>query len=221
MAIGGAIRSTEPERFAENVVGALLGPNPFVGFTGRDVFRVLQWIGEHALTQPRAVLEQQAALVRELIRVLAWRSTLAPETGDRRFQDPTWSTNPLYRGWMQGYLAWRRSLDALVDSMGLSSADTARTHFVVSLLTEAIAPTNFLLGNPAALKKALETGGASLGRGLGNLLRDVAENGGMPAQVDKSAFEVGKTLAVSPGAVVLRTDVLELIQYAPASGDVY
>src|SRR4029450_11405022 len=73
----------------------------------------------------------------------------------------------------------------------------------------------------AALKKALETGGASLGRGLINLLRDAATNGGMPAQVDKSAFEVGKNLAVSPGAVVFRSEVLELIQYSPASADVY
>src|SRR5262245_43391371 len=213
--------ATTREAFTDNVVGALLGPNPFVGFTGRDVFRVLKWIGEHAVTQPRAMIEQQAALVRELIGVLAGRSTLAPEPGDRRFQDPTWSTNRLYRGWMQAYLAWRGSLSALVDSMGLSPADTARTHFIMGLLTEAVAPTNSFLGNPAALKKALETGGVSLGRGLGNLLNDVATNGGMPARVDRSAFEVGKTLAVSPGAVVLRTDVLELIQYAPASAGVY
>jgi polyhydroxyalkanoate synthase len=212
---------TERDGFAENVIGALLGPNPFVGITAQDVFRALQWIGEHALTQPKAVMEQQAALVRELIGVLAGRSTLAPEAGDRRFQDPTWSDNRLYRGWMQGYLAWRRSLSALVDSMGLSSVDNARTQFIVALLTEAMAPTNFAFGNPAALKKALETGGTSLGRGLGNLLRDIATNGGMPAQVDKSAFQVGKSLAVSPGAVVFRTEVLELIQYAPETTEVY
>jgi polyhydroxyalkanoate synthase len=212
---------TERERFAETVVGALLGPNPFVGFTGQDVLRVLQEIGEHALTQPRAVMEQQAALVRELIAVLAGGSPLTPEPGDRRFQDPTWNTNPLYRASLQGYLAWRGSLQALVDTMRLPPATTARAHFVVALLTEALAPTNSLLGNPAALKKALETGGGSLRRGLTNLLSDVATNGGMPAQVDKSAFEVGKNLAVTPGAVVFRTDVFELIQYAPASPEVY
>src|SRR5262249_57701448 len=139
--------------------------------------------------------------------------------GDRRFQDPTWSTSPLYRAWMQGYLAWCRSLHGFVDTMGLAPTDTTRAHFVVALLTEAVAPTNSLLGNPAALKKALETGGASLGRGLRNLLGDVATNGGMPAQVDKSAFEVGKNLAVSAGAVVFRTDVLQPIQYAPASAE--
>src|SRR4029450_14141948 len=82
-------------------------------------------------------------------------------------------------------------------------------------------PPNFLLGNPAALKTALDTGGASLGRGLVNLLRDAATNGGMPTQVDKSSFQVGKSLATSPGAVVFRSEVLELIQYAPASAEVY
>src|SRR5262249_44050787 len=148
-----------------------------------------------------AVMEQQAALIRELIGVLAGRSTLAPEAGDRRFQDSTWSTSPVYRAWMQGYLAWRRSLHGLVDTLALPPTDVARAHFVVGLVTEALAPTNSLLGNPAALKKVLETGGASLGRGLVNLIRDATTNGGMPAQVDKSAFEVGKNLAVSPGAV--------------------
>ena len=211
----------ERENVAESAVGALLGPNPFVGFTGRDVFRVIQWISEHAALQPRVVMEQQAALVRELIGVLAGQSTRAPEAGDRRFLDPTWSTSPFYRAWMQGYLAWRGSLHALVNTIGLPAANTARAHFVVSLLTEAVAPTNFLLGNPAALKKALETGGASLGSGLMNLLRDAATNGGMPAQVDKSPFEVGKNLATSPGTVVFRSEVLELIQYTPTSAEVH
>jgi polyhydroxyalkanoate synthase subunit PhaC len=212
---------TEHERFDDGVVGALLGPNPFVGFTTRDVLQVIRSIGEHMMMQPTVVMEQQAALVRELIGVMAGQSRLAPEPGDRRFEDPTWSTSPLYRGWMQGYLAWRGALHALVDTMGKPPAKTARAHFVVSLLTEAAAPTNFLLGNPAALKKAVESGGASLGRGLVNMLRDAAINRGMPAQVDKSAFEVGKNLAVSPGAVVFRSEVLELIQYSPASADVY
>jgi polyhydroxyalkanoate synthase subunit PhaC len=216
-----AEQRVKPESFAEGVVGALLGPNPFVGLTGPDVFRVIQGIGEHAVKQPGVVLEQQAALVRELIGVLAGRSTRAPEPGDRRFQDPTWSENPFYRAWLQSYLACRQSLHALVDALGLPAANTARAHFAVSLLTEAAAPTNFVLGNPAALKKALETGGASLGCGLVNLLRDIATNGAMPAQVDKSAFQVGKNLAVSPGAVVFKNEVLELVQYAPASEEVY
>ncbi len=91
----------------------------------------------------------------------------------------------------------------------------------MSLLTEALAPTNFLAGNPAAIKRAVETGGGSLLHGLQNLLQDIATNGGMPSQVDKSAFQVGENLALSPGAVVFRNEVLELIQYAPAGEQVY
>src|SRR4029453_19507691 len=109
--------------------------------------------------------------------------------GGPGFQDPTWGTSPLYRRWMQGYLAWRGSLHALVDGLQLPPPNTARAHSGVSLLTEAVAPTNFLLGNPAALKKAVETKGASLGRGLVNMLRDAATDGGMPAQVDQDAFQ--------------------------------
>src|SRR5262245_699365 len=211
----------EREQVAESAVGALLGPNPFVGFTGRDVFRVLQWMGEHALRQPRAILAPPAALACEPLGVLTGQSGRAPKPGDRRFQDPTWTASPLHRAWMQSYLAWRHSLHALVDTMGQPPASAARAHFVVSLLTETLAPTNFLLGNPAAMKKALETGGASLGRGLVNLLRDAAKHGGMPAQVDTSAFQVGKNLATTPGAVVFRSEVLELIQYAPSTAQVH
>jgi poly(3-hydroxyalkanoate) synthetase len=92
---------------------------------------------------------------------------------------------------------------------------------VVSLLTDALAPTNTLLGNPAALKRVIDSGGASLLEGFKNLLADLTANRGMPAQVDTTAFQLGKNLALSPGAVVFRNDVLELIQYAPATGEVY
>jgi hypothetical protein len=93
--------------------------------------------------------------------------------------------------------------------------------FAVRLLTEALAPTNQLLGNPAALKKLIDTGGGNLARGIQLLFDDIRHNGGMPSQVDMTAFAVGKNLALSPGAVVFKNDVLELIQYAPATGQVY
>src|SRR5262249_33588737 len=89
-----------------------------------------------------------------------------------------------------------------------------------SLVTEALAPTNFLFGNPAAIKRAVETGGASLLRGVQNLLGDLVTNGAMPSQVNRSAFQVGKDLAITPGAVVFRNEVLELLQYAPPTAEV-
>src|SRR5215470_18708133 len=143
-----------------------------------------------------------------MIAVLTTHSQLAPEAVDRRFEDSTWKDSPFYRAWLQGYLACRQSLKTLVDRAGLDAANTARAQFVTSLLTEALAPTNSLLGNPAALKKALESGGASLVRGFQNLLRDISTNGGMPSQVDRSAFQLGKNLATSTGAVVFTSEVL-------------
>ena len=209
------------DEFAERAAEGILGPNPFVGFTAQDVFATVQRIAAQALKQPGAVVEQQAAFVRDMIRILSGQSELTPDPGDKRFQDTAWSTNPFYRYWLQSYLAWRKGLNAFVDNAGFDSVNTARARFVLSLMTEALAPTNFLLGNTAALKKLVDTGGGSLLLGFQNLLHDIANNGGMPAQVDKSAFQVGRNLAVTPGAVVFRNEVCELIQYTPVGERVY
>ena len=88
-------------------------------------------------------------------------------------------------------------------------------------MVDAAAPTNTLLGNPAAIRKLIETGGASAVRGLVHMIEDIAENGGLPAQVDKKAFRVGENLGASPGAVVFRNPVLEVIQYAPRTEQVH
>ncbi|HEV2666418.1 MAG TPA: class II poly(R)-hydroxyalkanoic acid synthase, partial [Blastocatellia bacterium] len=214
-------QTDDHDGFAECAADGILGPNPFVGFSRQDVLRVIGWIAQQALTRPMALAENQVAFASELIRILAGQSELAPEQSDKRFQDPTWKDNSFYRVWLQGYLAWRDSLNSFVDRAGFDATNIARARFVLSLLTEAVAPTNFLPGNPAALKKMMETGGASLARGLQNLLQDIATNGGLPAQVDKSAFQVGKNLATTPGAVVFRNEVCELIQYEPANDQVY
>jgi len=154
-------------------------------------------VAREALRRPLVLVEQQAAFLQELLRIATGESTLAPDEGDRRFQDAAFSHNALYRAWLQAYLAWRNSARAFVDKAGLEGMTAARAQFLLSLLTEALAPTNFLLGNPAALKKAIDTGGASLLRGLQNMASDLAVNGGMPSMVDRSAFRVGRNLAVS------------------------
>jgi polyhydroxyalkanoate synthase len=87
-------------------------------------------------------------------------------------------------------------------------------------VTSALAPTNTLLGNPAAVKRAFDTGGRSVVRGVGHMLHDLRRNGGMPRQVDRSAFTVGKDLGVTPGSVVYRDDVIEVIQYEPSTPEV-
>lgn len=167
------------------------------------------------------VIEEEAKLARELMAVLAGSSEVQPAPGDKRFQDEAWKNNPILRMCMQGYLTWAKALGGVVDQMPLAEQNRERARFAVSILTEALSPTNTLLGNPAALKKMLETGGGSIARGLKNMLTDLATNKGMPAQVDKSKFKVGQNLGTTPGAVVFRNEVLELIQYVPTTKEVH
>ena len=211
------------ERAAESAGAAdgALGLSPLVGLTSADVRAGLRQLAGKALKNPRLALKHSAGFLGEIGSVLNGTSKVAPDPKDRRFRDPAWQTNRLYAATLQTYLAWQQSLYAFVDDADLSSIDANRARFAVMLLTEALAPTNGLLGNPAALKKLIDTGGENLARGLQHLLDDIAHNGGMPAQVDMAAFTVGKNLALSPGAVVFKNDVLELIQYAPATEQVY
>src|SRR5664279_4145146 len=161
-------------------------------------------------------------LAGELARVVTGRSGIEAERRDWRFQDPTWTGNPGYHRLMQGYLAASGALGALVEEADISDwRQRERARFVVTILTSSIAPTNTLLGNPAALKVALETGGGSLRAGARNFVSDLRHNGGLPSQVDRSEFVVGKDVAATPGAVVYRNEVLELLQYRPQTTSVH
>src|SRR5439155_21659510 len=104
---------------------------------------------------------------------------------------------------------------------GRSNARAGQARFAAGIVTSAAAPTNFLVSNPAALKRAFETGGMSLVRGARNFARDVRHNGAMPSMIEPDAFEVGRDLAVTPGAVVARDAVAEVLQYAPATDTVF
>jgi polyhydroxyalkanoate synthase subunit PhaC len=199
----------------------ILGPNPLVGLSPADILETMQRIAGGVLRSPQAALNREMDFVRTLLSILAGAAEIEAQKSDKRFVDPVWSTNPFYRMSMQAYLAWSRTMEGFARDIGLDEAAQRRARFVMSLLTEASAPTNTLVGNPAALKAALESGGQSLTKGLRNLLNDLATNNGMPAQVDKSKFKVGGNLALSPGAVVWRNEVLELIQYVPQTAEVH
>src|SRR5262249_41663864 len=132
--------------------------------------------------RPRAAVVPTASLARELALIAVGRSTVAPDAADRRFADPAWSEHSGYRRLMQSYLAWRAALNEAVARLGLDRVNADRARFAVTFVTEALAPTNTLLGNPAAVKRAFETGGMSLVRGLRNFLNDVRHNRGLPSQ---------------------------------------
>ena len=160
------------------------------------------------------------SLCRDALRILIGRSAVDADPGDWRFTDPTWSRNPAYRRIKQGYLAWTRALLAVVDDAAVDWRTRERARFALGILTSAAAPTNVLAGNPAALKELVESGGRSLISGVRNVVSDARYNGAMPAQVDRSQFKVGGNLAVTPGAIVHRDEVMEVIQYRPASARV-
>jgi len=209
------------EQLIEHATEGMLGPNPFIGLRPQDIAAALRELAQQALERPALLLEQEVALLRELMAIASGSSELSATSGDKRFTDPAWRENPLYRMWLQTYLAWGKSVAQFVDRSALDRRSKERVRFAASLVTDALAPTNTLLGNPAALRSTLESRGANLLAGLKNMLADITTNGAMPSQVDKSAFKVGANLALSKGAVVLTTPVLELIQYAPASACVH
>ncbi|MDT7586374.1 MAG: poly[(R)-3-hydroxyalkanoate] polymerase subunit PhaC [Pseudonocardiales bacterium] len=176
------------------------------------------------LSRGGAVSQELIGLATELGRVLIGTSTLAPAERDRRFTDPAWSRNPLFRRLVQAYLAAAGSLDALVDDLDAHVEDhrlAERARFAANILAAAAAPTNMLVTNPAGLKRAFDTGGASLLSGLRNLVDDLRHNGGMPATVEPGVFQVGRDLALTPGAVVAREPLAELIQYTPTTEGVH
>ncbi|MGH9224028.1 MAG: PHA/PHB synthase family protein [Acidimicrobiales bacterium] len=152
------------------------------------------------------------------------RPVVEPPPKDRRFADPSWQSNPWFFGTGQMYLAWSRfmrDVAALAGSNGLDDTTAGKARFAVDAIVDAAAPTNYLPTNPEALRKAVETRGASLRDGLRNLADDLATNGGRPSQVDRSAFRLGENLAATSGQVVFRNDLMELIQYAPQTETVY
>ncbi|MBV9915985.1 MAG: alpha/beta fold hydrolase [Solirubrobacterales bacterium] len=170
--------------------------------------------------RPRLVARRGTGLAADLARITAGRSELAPAKGDRRFKDPAWVGNPAFRRLGQAYLAAAAAIDQLVDDAELDWAQERRLRFAASNLMDAVAPTNFPLTNPAVLKAVLDTGGKNFARGLEHFLADMSRPPRIPSMVNGDSFEVGENLAVTPGAVIFRTEVFELIQYEPQTATV-
>jgi polyhydroxyalkanoate synthase len=173
-----------------------------------------------ALTRGSGGGERAKALVRELIDVAAGRSTIAAPRGDVRFADPAWRDNPFYRRIGQAYLAAAQAINDAIDDADLDWRRAAQAKFAAGIVVSALAPTNTLPGNPAALKRARDTAGASLAHGARNMLADALAGRRTPSQVDARPFRLGENIAATPGAVVFRNEVVELIQYAPAAPSV-
>ena len=205
---------TSPLDVAERAA-SVLGPES-------DLFEDLDAAGfGEALTRAVAAsLSRPAAPRIPLVAATRWLGTeaeppLPVDPKDRRFADPAWSASPAYFTVRQTYLAACRFARDVVATAGLDDDTARKAAMATDLLLDALAPTNFLLTNPAAMKRAYDTAGASLAKGIRNFVDDLVNNEGRPRQVDAAAFKVGRDLAITPSKVVYRNSLMELLQYEP------
>jgi polyhydroxyalkanoate synthase len=193
---------------------------------GRTVVRLVQGL----LTHPAGVMRAVAGFAGDSTKIAAVTAGRIaggeidgpmPFGKDARFADTTWTENPFYFGLRQEYLALVTLLDNLVGAAGLDEDSSDRAELIMDVVAGVLAPTNTLSGNPSALKRAFETGGTSILRGARNLVDDVVNNQGRPRQVDDSALRVGQEMAATPGKVVFRNSLIELIQFEPRTETVH
>jgi len=218
--------ATDPESAARSVLDRLgIAEDPLVGADPVSFLRSLAAAGVGLVKNPAGVAAANTRLaigVAAAVRATAQRAIggatsgpVSAAAGDKRFADPAFADNPLYFLLAQQYLLAGQLVAELLDAAGLDAKQETKARFAAKFMLDALAPTNTLPGNPAALRQAFDTGGKSMVRGAKNLLGDLRHNGGWPSQVDSTGFEVGVNMAATPGAVVYRSDLIELIQYEP------
>jgi polyhydroxyalkanoate synthase len=232
--------SSDPEDWA-----ALLDRSKQVGsewqrrMTQDDAFSVLDprvvssvflQVAQALFARPAKMQVAQARLAEDLSRL--WQSlastldgqprepVIEPAKDDRRFKDEAWTENPVFDGIKQYYLLTARWTDELIDGLeDLDPATKRKARFYARQFLSATAPTNFIATNPKVIKAAADSKGETLRKGLNRLLDDLERSTG-PLRIpltDREAFDLGKTIATTPGKVVFQTDLAQLIQYAPAT----
>lgn len=169
------------------------------------------------------MLAEQQVAMNSMLRMQG--GTPAPAAlsakGDKRFSDPAWTSNPFLVTMLEEYFVRREYAQQLVEASRLPGATKRKARFAINMLMDALAPTNVPWLNPAVVKEAVNTGGTSLVQGLAEFIDDVQNNGGYPKQVDTSSFHLGENLAATPGEIVFRNELIELIAYYPQTDEVH
>jgi polyhydroxyalkanoate synthase subunit PhaC len=198
-----------------------------------EMVRSLGHVAEYYLSEPKRALEAQTAFTTQFVNL--WASTLQrfqgvsaapvaePDRSDKRFSDKEWRDNPFFDFIMQAYVLTSRWADDLVKRADqLEPHERDKAQFYLRQVTAALSPSNFLGTNPELLRVTLEESGENLVRGLKMLAEDIEAGKGnlRIRQSDARAFKLGVNLATTPGKVVFRNDLIELIQYTPTTPDV-
>lgn len=166
-------------------------------------------------------VQHVGSYLKQLRNIVAGTSSVTPNSRDKRFADPAWQSNALLRVLLQSYLAGNDELNRFIEAANLDPRDKGRARFIAELLFDALAPSNLLLTNPAALRKLIDTGGMSFLKGVKQFSSDLRHNRGMPMQVDSAPFKVGENVATAKGQVVFRNEMFELLQFSPTTKKVY
>ena len=210
--------TTELENEAAQSTTAL---GPLIGLTREDIIGAVAVLLRETASDPQRLMRHSQAMGMDMIQIMTGKSELAPHPKDKRFMDPAWRYNPFMRAGAQYYLAVQKGMANWLEELELDDLEKDRARFISNIIIDSVAPTNTLLGNPTAQKRMIDSGGLSLIKGLKNAYTDLTQNKGMVSQVDKRPFKLGENVATSKGSVVLRTEMMELIQYAPTTDEVY
>jgi len=207
---------------------AALSPDPF------HVAPALTQVMGRLAAQPDRMMRAQADLFARYLDL--WQASarraggeahepvVSPLKGDKRFNDPDWSDNPVFDVIKQSYLLTANFLNGLVaDVDGVDPLEKRRVEFFMRMLTDAFSPSNFLASNPTALREVMATGGVSLVKGMENFQADLQRGGGQLsiAQTDYDMFKIGENVATAPGKVIFRNELIELLQFSPATEEVF
>jgi polyhydroxyalkanoate synthase len=194
---------------------------PLIGVAREDFVSAVTLLLRETASDPSRFLRHSTAMAQDMVKIMTGKSDLAPDPRDKRFMDPAWQYNPFFRAGAQYYLAVQKGMKNWLDDLELDELERNRANFIANIILDGLAPTNTLVGNPTAQKQIINSGGLSLIKGLLNAYNDIVHNKGMVSQVDKRPFKLGENVATSKGAVVYRDEMMELIQYAPATEEVY
>ena len=194
---------------------------PLIGLTREDIIGAVAVLLRETASDPQRLFRHSQAIGMDMVKIMTGQSDLAPHPKDKRFMDPAWRYNPFMRAGAQYYLAVQKGMASWLEELELDDLEKDRARFISNIIIDSLAPTNTLAGNPTAQKRLIDSGGLSLIKGLKNAYTDLTQNKGMVSQVDKRPFKLGENVATSKGCVVLRTEMMELIQYAPSTDEVY
>lgn len=197
-----------------------------------EMLKTIGTVAESWMVDPHRAMEAQMRLGSRYMEL--WTGAMqrmggaaggaaTPGSTDKRFADPDWSRHPGFDFLKQAYLATSHWADSMVqEADGLDDHTRAKAAFYVRQITSALSPSNFVATNPELLRETMRENGANLVRGMSMLAEDIEAGGGelKIRQSDASQFKVGDNIAVTPGKVIYRNDLMELIQYAPATTSV-